>query len=97
MPFHFGLKRPSAYIPVAMSLGALAVVLVRVAVVGVAPHADEGVAAHLWQLLVIAQLPVIAFFVIKWLPRGFRSALPVLALQVATALAAFAPVYFLHL
>ncbi len=97
MSFLYELKRPSAYFPVAMSLAALSVVLVRVAVVGAAPQADEGVAAHLWQILVIAQMPVIAFFVIKWLPRGFRSALPVLALQVAAVLAACAPVFFLHL
>ena len=37
---------------------------------------DEGTIAHLWQLLMAGQLPVLAFFAIKWLPRrqGKRSA-----------------------
>jgi hypothetical protein len=64
---------------------------------GAAREADEGTAAHLWQLLVAAQLPVTAFFAITWLPRAPRSALPVLALQAAALLSALAPVYFLEL
>jgi uncharacterized membrane protein len=51
------LKKPSAFLPVALSLAALAVVLVHVAIFGTAREADEGVAAHLWQLLMAAQLP----------------------------------------
>jgi hypothetical protein len=48
-------------------------------------------------LLVAGQLPVVAFFAIRWLPRAPRSALPVLAVQALAFLAALAPVYFLHL
>lgn len=97
MAFLYELKRPSAFLPIAMSLAALAVVLGRVAVFGAAPHTDEGTAAHLWQILVLAQLPVIAYSAIRWLPRGLSSTLPVFALQLVAILAAFAPVYFLHL
>jgi hypothetical protein len=43
------------------------------------------------------QIPVVAFFAIKWLPQAPRQALYVLVLQVGVALAALAPVYFLHL
>jgi hypothetical protein len=43
------------------------------------------------------QAPVVAFFAIKWLPRAPKQALYVLALQAGVALAAMAPVYFLHL
>jgi hypothetical protein len=32
-------------------------------------EADEGTLAHLWQLLA-GQIPVLAFFAIKWLPRA---------------------------
>ena len=53
--------RPSALIPLAMSLAALAVVLIRIALVGTARHADEGTAAHLFQLLIVCQLPIVAF------------------------------------
>jgi hypothetical protein len=80
-----------------MSLAALILVLVSVTLFGAAREADEGTAAHLWQLLVAGQLPVVAFFAIRWLPRAPRSALPVLAVQALASLAALAPVYFLHL
>src|SRR5687768_14758058 len=90
------LKRPSAFLPVAMSLGALTTVLVFVALHGTAPQADEGAAAHIWQLLMAAQAPIVLFFAIKWLPRFPRQAVPILALQVGAALAAMAPVFLLH-
>ena len=90
------LKHPSAFLPVAMSLGALATVLAYLALHGPAPQADEGAAAHIWQLLMAAQIPVVLFFAIKWLPRSPRQAMPVLGLQVAAALAALAPVFLLH-
>ena len=89
------LKHPSAFLPVAMSVGALATVLVFVALHGTAPQADEGTAAHLWQLLMAAQLPIVLFFAIKWVPRSPGQALPILALQVVAALAALAPVFLL--
>ena len=91
------LKWPSAFIPLAMSVAALALVLVAVAIFGAARQADEGATAHFWQLLIAGQLPVVAFFAIKWLPRAPRSALAVLAVQALAFLAALAPVYFLNL
>ena len=91
------MKQPSAFLPVAMSFAALATVLVHVARFGVVREADEGTAAHIFQLLMIAQVPILAFFAIKWLPRSPRQALPILALQAAAALAALAPVFFLNL
>ncbi len=90
------IKRPSAVIPVAMSLASLAIVLVHIIRSGVARETDEGTAAHLWQLLMAAQIPIVAFFAIRWLPQSPRSALPVLALQAIAALAALAPVYLLN-
>jgi hypothetical protein len=89
------LGKPSAFLPVAMSIAALATVLVYVARFGVAKQPDEGAAAHLWQLLMATQVPIIAFFAVRWLPRAPRRALPVLALQVVAALAAAAPVFLL--
>lgn len=90
------IKRPSAFVPVAMSVAALAVVLFHIITSGTAREADEGTAAHVWQLLMAAQIPIIAFFAIRWLPQSPRSALPVLALQAVAVLAALAPVYLLH-
>jgi hypothetical protein len=91
------LKRPSALIPLAMSFAALSVVLGHIAIFGAAHEADEGSAAHLWQVLMAGQIPVIAFFAIKWLPRSPRQALPVLVLQAVAGLAAAAPVFLLKL
>src|SRR5208282_4654460 len=90
-------RRPSAYVPVAMSLAALAVVVGHIAVFGIVREADEGAAAHIWQLLMAGQIPVLAFFAFKWLPRDPRAALCVLALQVGAALASCAPVYLFKL
>jgi hypothetical protein len=90
-------KQPSAVVPMLMSLSALAIVLLHIAIYGVAREADEGATAHLWQILMAGQLPFIAWFAIKWLPRTPTRAMQVLALQCGAALAALAPVFFLHL
>ena len=98
-PNSFGaiLRQPSAFLPLAMSLIALTLVLGNVAMFGVVHEADEGTAAHLWQLLMAGQMPVLAFFAIKWLPRAPRQTLHILALQGGAALASVAPVFFLNL
>jgi len=95
--FRAMLKHPSAFIPVAMSLIALALVLGHIAIYGAAREVDEGATAHLWQLLMAGQLPVLAFFAIKWLPRAPRQTLGVLAVQAGAVLASMAPVFFLNL
>ncbi len=88
-------RKPSAVVPLAMSLTALAVVLGHVAIYGVVHEADEGAAAHIWQLLIAGHLPVAAYFSIKWLPKARREALVVLGLLAVSMLANFAAVYFL--
>ncbi len=90
------LKHPSAFLPVGMSLGALGTVLVFVALYGPAPQADEGAAAHVWQLLMAGQVPIVLFFAIKWLPRSPRQAVLILCLQIGAALAAMGPVFLLR-
>jgi hypothetical protein len=98
-PRSFGLimRQPSAFLPLAMSLTALAMLLGHIAMFGVVHEADEGTVAHLWQLLMAGQAPVLAFFAIKWLPRAPKQTLYVLALQAGAALASIAPVFFLNL
>jgi hypothetical protein len=103
--YSFGalVKRPTAFLPLAMSFGALATVSIAVmyslahGAQGIVRQPDEGTAAHIWQLLMAGQLPVLLFFAIKWLPRAPRQTLYVLALQAGAVLAAMAPVYFLGL
>lgn len=90
-------KHPSAFIPIAMSLLALATVIVHIAVYGAVRESDEGAAAHIFQLLLAGQVPVIAYFAVKWLARAPAQALAVLGMQCGAALAAMAPVFFFKL
>ena len=88
-------KQPSAFAPIAMSLAGLALVIGHAAMYGVVHEADEGTPAHVFQILMAAQLPIVTYFAIKWLPRAPRQAFVVLATQAAAGIAAFASVYFL--
>ncbi|MEO6552691.1 MAG: hypothetical protein ABIO26_09060 [Croceibacterium sp.] len=103
--------RPSAFravsgwIPLALSAAAIAL-LAGYFLTG--PHAptlivdrgvvreDEGAAAHVWQLLMAAQLPVIAVFAARWLPRDGKRAAAMLAIQALAIAAAAAPVYLME-
>jgi hypothetical protein len=60
-------------------------------------EADEGTAARLWWLLMAAQLPVVTFFAIAWLPKAPRQTFWVLVLQVAAVLANLTAVRFFDL
>lgn len=91
------MKQPSAFLPVAMSFLSLAMVLGHVVMFGAVREADEGAAAHVFQLLMVAEVPVVAFFAIKWFPRFPRQALQVLLVQAAAAIAALAPVFYFNL
>ena len=78
-------KQPSAVLPIVMSLAALATVSVHITVSGTQPQADEGTAAHVWQLLMAGQLPIMLFYAIKWIPRTPQIALAVLVAQIAVS------------
>ena len=78
-----------------MALGALALVLGHAAVFGVIHEADEGAAAHSWQILMAGQLPILAYFILKWLSTRPRESLQVLAFLAVLWLANFAAVYWL--
>jgi hypothetical protein len=92
-------KKPSGFVPIVMSVTALALLVGSIAAHPgvVVRDSDEGAVAHIWQLLIGGQLPILAYFVFKWLPRAPRQTVCVLALQIGAALAAMAPVYFLGL
>ena len=89
------IKHPSAFVPIVMSVAAMTTVVCHIVLVGTAPQPDEGTAAHIWQLLMAGQIPVILFHAVKWVPPSPKMALPVVALQVGAVLAAMAPVYLL--
>jgi len=89
------LKEPSAYLSLALALSCLALVLGHFAVYGNLHEVDEGAAAHIFQILMVAQVPIVGYFAIKWLPQSPTQALQVLAIWAAVVIAAFAGVYFL--
>ena len=89
------LKRPTAFLPLLMSGTALGIVLGYAALFGVARQADEGTAAHLWQLLMAGQVPIIILFLVRWYGADRNRSLQVLALQIGAALAAMFPVWWL--
>jgi hypothetical protein len=98
--YSFGavMRRPSALVPVAMSVTALLLVIGPIPFYGIpVREPDEGAIAHLWQILMAGQLPVLAFFAITWLRRAPRQALGVLAVQAGAVLAAMAPVFYFNL
>lgn len=91
------LKHPSAFLPPAISLFVLMLVLIRIARFSIGREADEGAEAHLFQILMPVQALIIAFFAMTWLPRSPRAALQVLTLQGGAAFVVLALVFFLHL
>jgi uncharacterized protein (DUF983 family) len=90
------LKQPLAIAPLAMSAFALLFIIGHIVLVGTARQADEGLEAHLWQILMAAQMPFIALFALTSLPRAPRTAGIVLGVQIAAAIAAAAPVFLLR-
>jgi len=88
------LRHPSAFVPIAMSLLALSLVVSHIVLAGTAREADEGTVAHLWQLLMGLQIPIIMLFTVRWLPRTPRATLAVLGLQLLAGAAAAAPVLY---
>ena len=91
------LKEPLAFIPIVFSLAALAVTAIVITVNGVVREADEGTAAHLFQLLMVASFIMSVAFVIRWLVRDPWQTLRILAIQIGAALVALAPVFYFKL
>ena len=88
------LRHPSALLPLFLSLGALAMVVWFVAATGWSDSRTRALGAA-WQVLMVAQVPAITYFALRWLPRAPRPALIVLTLQVVAATLAAAPVLLL--
>jgi hypothetical protein len=89
------LKHPSAFLPLGMSIIALLMVITHAVIFGIVSEPDEGTLAHLFQLLIIIQAPIILFFAIKWLEKAPKQTVQILLLQTSAALAAIFSVYFL--
>jgi len=91
------VTRIAANMPPILSLLAFALVLMSVATGWGQVPGDEGAAAHIFQLLIVAQLPLIVTYIMTadWRRRG--PVMTRIALQVAAVVLAFAPVAYFHL
>lgn len=93
------LRAPSAWFPLLVSGAAMALVLGYAALFGVASNAqppDEGAPARLFQLLMLAEVALIALFAMRWLPRAPREAAAILALQATLAAVPVATILILE-
>jgi len=88
------LRTPSALVPLIMSAVALLVVLSTVIAFGTPHRDDEGATAHLFQLLIVGQLPFLAWF---HLGRRRAHRIAAIMLHVAALSAALCPVWYLGL
>ena len=80
--------------PVIMSLLALALIVEGLAQFGLHHReADEGWQAHLFQLLIVLQVPIVLLFVATANWRQLRRTLPALGLQAAALGAALGALY----
>ena len=86
------LLRIAGNAPIVMSLIALALVLEGTLEFGTQAPADEGWQAHIFQLLMVIELPIIAMFAIAGVrsqPRLLRILAAQIGLWIAAGLAAY--------
>ena len=82
------IRQPTVFLPIAMSLIALSMMLIHFALFRIVHEFDEGTSAHIFQILMVAQIPLVALFAIKWLARAPHQTLKLLVLQGGFVLAA---------
>lgn len=92
------LKKPSAWIPLVMSVLALLLVLCYIWLFGIQnPSEDESVIARLFQLLLFGQLPIIGYFFFKWFYKNPKQVSLIVVMQLLAALVPFLTVFFLEM
>jgi peptidoglycan/LPS O-acetylase OafA/YrhL len=93
------LKKPSAWIPIVLSAAALLLVIGALVFHDIpqTPSEDEGILAHVWQLLIGTQALFVFYFALRYLPTNSKQAVPILIVQIIVALAACVPVFLFHL
>ena len=82
------LKKPSAWIPIAIPLLFLAYIITVISLFGIGQdeNKDEGTGAHLFQLWLVLEPFLLGYFAFKYVPRAPKQALLILALQIVAAL-----------
>jgi hypothetical protein len=85
------VNRFSGIAPIVMSLIAFAIAMAGT------PQKDEGTGAHIFQLLIVAEVPLILLFIATAGRGRYLRAVPLFAVQVGALLLAFGTVYLRHL
>ena len=80
--------------PVAMSLLAAALIPEYLLRVGHVRQADEGLEAHLFQMLLVTQMPVAGYFALRHLPDAPKATLIVCGLQAMAGALALGLLYW---
>lgn len=83
----------AAWLPVAMSLAALGLVLSQLASGGTIQRADEDTSVHVFQLLMLGQVPFIGYFALSGLARRPLATALILLLQILVAAVALGMVF----
>ncbi|OGK64505.1 hypothetical protein A2313_04835 [Candidatus Roizmanbacteria bacterium RIFOXYB2_FULL_41_10] len=92
------LRKPSAWVPIAMSAMALLLVVSYVALFGVQKSTgDESTIARIFQLLLAGQVPIVGYFIIKWFPKHQKQVLQIVVIQILAAIVPFLTVLFLEM
>ena len=79
------MRKPIAWLSLALSLLAIGLIVANVVFVGLAPQADEGAEARIFQVLMLFDALVIGAFAVRWLPIAPKEASAVVALQLLMA------------
>ena len=87
------VNRFATWIPFLFAGVAFGIVMANI-LAGVQPQRDEGTSAHLWQLLMVAQLAFMVVFVATADWRRPQRPAVIAALQLAAFVAAALPVWF---
>jgi len=92
------IRKPSAWVPLVLSFWILAMEFYFLVTVGPPQREpDEGVAAHLFQLWIVAEFFLVIFFAARWLPSKRWPAFRILIMQIVLVLAGMFPVFYFHL
>ena len=91
------IKKPSAWIPIVIPLTFFAYLVVCISLFGIVQNADEGIAAHLFQLWLVFEPFLVGFFAVKWLPKARKQALFILLFQIIAALLPISVVFYFRL
>ena len=91
------IKKPSAWMPIAISLFLSISIYVGIFTHSILRQTDEGAGAHIFQLLMCLQTIVIIFFIIKYLIKFPKQTAIIFLIQVLAIILAFSPVYLFRL